>query len=128
MRISSDAIAPPDIDAHDQWFTTAEDFLLSTLDNKVGFEAITNALEQFAAPTHQPMDSPPEGLSILKNGIVAGPLSNRSFSDLFALLRTANHSISMPRQAFGGQWAAATANRSDFVADECLTRLYSPTC
>ena len=92
MRISSDAIAPPDIDAHDQWFTTAEDFLLSTLDNKVGFEAITNALEQFAAPTHQPMDSPPEGLSILKNGIVAGQLSNRSFSDLFALLRTANHS------------------------------------
>ena len=87
-----DAIAPPDIDAHDQWFTTAEDFLLSTLDNKVAFEAITNALEQLAAPTHQPMDSPPEGLSILKNGIVASPLGNRSFSDLFALLRTANHS------------------------------------
>ena len=42
-------------------------------------------------PTNQ-RDSQPEGLSILKNGIVAGPLGNRSFSDLFALLRTANHS------------------------------------
>ena len=89
---SGNAIAPPDIDAHDQWFTTAEDFLLSTLDTKVAFETITNALEQLTAPIHQPTDSPLEGLSILKNGIVAGPLGNRSFSDLFALLRTANHS------------------------------------
>ena len=48
------AIAPPDIDAHDQWFTAVEDFLLSTLDNKVAFERITDALEQLAAPAQRP--------------------------------------------------------------------------
>jgi type VI secretion system protein ImpM len=87
-----DAIAPPDIDAHEQWFGTAEEFLLSTLDKDVTFEAITDALDQLAAPARQATDSPPEGLSILKDGIVAGPLDNKSFSDLFSQLRTANHS------------------------------------
>ena len=39
---SGNAIAPPDIDTHDQWFAAVEDFLLSTLDNKVAFETITD--------------------------------------------------------------------------------------
>jgi type VI secretion system protein ImpM len=33
------AFAPPDIDAYDPWFTTAEDFLLSTLDKDRTFDA-----------------------------------------------------------------------------------------
>jgi type VI secretion system protein ImpM len=86
------AIAPPDIDAHDHWFTAAEEFLLSTLDKEVSFEAITNKLDQLPAPTHQATESTPEGQSILKNGIVGGLLGNMSFADLFAVLRTANHS------------------------------------
>ena len=87
-----DVIAPPDIDAHDEWFVGAEDFLLSTLDKEVTFEAITSALDQLAAPTHQPTGSPPEGMSILADGVVASSLGNRSFSELFTLLRTANDS------------------------------------
>jgi type VI secretion system protein ImpM len=88
----SDAIAPPDIDAHDEWFAGAEDFLLSTLDKEITFEAITNALDQLAAPTYQLTGSPPEGVAILKDGVVGGLLGHRSFSELFALLRTANDS------------------------------------
>ena len=41
---------------------------------------------------HQPTGSPAAGVSMLSNGVIASPLGNRSFSDLFALLRTANHS------------------------------------
>jgi len=117
------AIAPPDIDAHDQWFTSAEDFLLSTLDNKVAFEAITNALEQLTVPTHQPTGSPPEGLSILKNGIVAGQLGNRSFSDLFALLRTANHSNLCA--AASGWWTVGGGDCQPFGF--CCQRLPEPS-
>ena len=35
------AIPPPDIDAQDEWFAAAEDFLLSTLDKDVAYETIT---------------------------------------------------------------------------------------
>jgi type VI secretion system protein ImpM len=86
-----EAIAPPDIDAHDQWFKTAEDFLLSTLDKEVTFETITNSLDQLAAPSQPVPDSPPAGVSQLKEGVTAAALGDQSFADLFTLLRAANH-------------------------------------
>jgi type VI secretion system protein ImpM len=86
------AIAPPDIDAHDQWLGATEDLLLSTLDKDVTFEAIAGALDQMAAPMQQPTGSPPEGMSRLGDGTMASPLGTKSFSDLFASLRSANHS------------------------------------
>ncbi len=117
------AIAPPDIDAHDQWFAAVEDFLLSTLDNKVAFETITNELEQLTAPTYQPMDSPPADLAILKNGIVAGRLGNRSFSDLFVLLRTANQSSIYAAASFW--WTVGGGDYHPFGF--CCQRLPDPS-
>ncbi len=86
------AIAPPDIDAQDAWLEAAEDLLLSTLDKDVTFETITGALDQLAPPTQQPTDSPPAGISSLREGAMSRPLGEGSFADLFASLRTANHS------------------------------------
>src|ERR1700730_7360196 len=86
------AIAPPDIDTHDEWLGAGEYLLLSTLDKDVTFEAIAGALDEFAAPAQQPTGSPPEGISILKGGTIAAPLGRGSFSDLFTSLRSTNHS------------------------------------
>jgi type VI secretion system protein ImpM len=86
------AIAPPDIDAHDEWLAASEDLLLSTLDKDVTFEAITGALDQHAMPAQRPTGSPPEGMSILREGTIASPMEGGSFSDLFASIRGANHS------------------------------------
>lgn len=86
-----DQIVPPDIDAHEAWFKTAEDFLLATLDKDVSFETISSALDQLSGPGDQSLASSPKGLSTPESGIVAGPLGNGSFSELFAVLRTANH-------------------------------------
>ena len=123
-----DAIAPPDIDAHDEWFAAAEDFLLSTLDKNVTFEAITNALDQLAAPTHQPTGSPPAGMSIPSSGVIASrwaighfPISLRCFAPPII-------PVFMLRRAFGGPSVAATISRSDFVAGVCLTRCCSRAC
>jgi type VI secretion system protein ImpM len=85
------AIAPPDLDAHDEWLAATEDFLLSTLDQDVTFESIAGALDQLAPPAHQPAAAP-EGASILKDGTIAGPLGNGSFADLCTSLRKANYS------------------------------------
>jgi type VI secretion system protein ImpM len=85
------AIAPPDVNAHDDWFATAEDFLLSTLHKEITYEAITHALDQLLGPTAQSTDLSLDGMSMLKDGIVAGWLGSRSFSDLFAALRISNY-------------------------------------
>ena len=120
MQITDDAVAPPDIDAHDEWFAAAENFLLSTLDNKVAFETITNALDQLAVPTHQPTGSLSDGMSMLSNGVIASPLGNRSFSDLFALLRTANNSSIYAAASFW--W---TAGGGDFKPIRILLPAYA---
>ena len=59
------SIAPPDLDSHDQWFASAEELLLSTLDKSATFEAVTDALNQLPAPKSSPQDSGSAGLSIL---------------------------------------------------------------
>jgi type VI secretion system protein ImpM len=85
------AIAPPDIDAQDQWFAVGEEFLLSTLDKGVAFEAVTGALDQLATPVQEPTDGPVEGMHLSKHGTLTAPLRGRSFPDVFASLRAANH-------------------------------------
>jgi type VI secretion system protein ImpM len=89
---AENAIASPDIDAHEKWFAAAEEFLLSTLDSEASFDVITSALDQLAVPTSGIADSPAQNLAVRKEGVVAGPLGDRSFSDLFSQLRTANYS------------------------------------
>ena len=84
-------IAPPDMDAHDQWFASAEEFLLSTLDKTATFEALTSALDRLPGPECSPVDNLPEGLSTLAPGVVAGPSDESSFSHLFESLRADNH-------------------------------------
>jgi type VI secretion system protein ImpM len=86
------AIAPPDIDAHDKWLAASEDLLLSTLDKNLSFEAITDSLDKLAAPGQRPTDAPPGGMSILKEGAIASRLMGGTYTDLFASLRSANHS------------------------------------
>lgn len=86
------AIAPPDIEAHEQWFAAAEAFLLSTLQTDTAFETITDALEQLQPPAAQSLGLPAEGTPIDHDGIIGATLGERSFSDLFALLRAANSS------------------------------------
>jgi type VI secretion system protein ImpM len=87
---ADEAIAPPDLDPHEDWLATAESFLLSTLNTEVTFESISDALDQLAPPAQQP-NSLPEGMSIVKEGTVAAPLQNGSYADSFASLRRANH-------------------------------------
>src|ERR1700737_1962269 len=46
----SHSIPPPDLNAQDQWFVAAEEFLLSTLDQARSFEDIATALDALPAP------------------------------------------------------------------------------
>jgi type VI secretion system protein ImpM len=86
------AIAPPDLDPHEQWFSAAEAFLLSTLQTEVAFETVTGALEQLAVPAAPAPELSAEELPIRSDRIAGAALGERSFAELFKLLNAANSS------------------------------------
>ena len=94
------AIAPPDIDAQDDWFTAAEDFLLATLDKGAAYETLADALDRLAPPHAAPLDAVPPGLARLMPGALAAPRGDGSFADLFAALRAANHASAYAAASF----------------------------
>jgi type VI secretion system protein ImpM len=117
-----DTIAPPDIDAHDAWFKTTEDFLLSTLDKELSFEAIANALDQLSGPSDQSLTSLPPNLSTLDSGAITSPLGNASFSELFAALRAANYRSVYAAASFW--WTAGGSDYQPFGF--CCRRMPDP--
>src|SRR3954453_16484472 len=44
------SIMPPDIDAQNDWFHAAEEYLLTTLDKNASFEQTSSVLDQFPPP------------------------------------------------------------------------------
>jgi len=50
MADPSHSVPPPDLNAQDQWFTAAEEFLLSTLDQAKSFDEISTALDAMPTP------------------------------------------------------------------------------
>jgi len=83
-------IPPPEINSQDDWFKSAEELLISTLDQEKTFEAAVQDLNELAMP-HQTALAPPPDLLVDRNATVSINHGERSFSDLFASLRQADH-------------------------------------
>ncbi len=84
-----EAIPPPETDPQADWFAATEDFLLSTLDHRVTYEAIADGLVRLALPfAEQPSGT--EDLVALPEGMIAFVASERSFADAFASMRRAS--------------------------------------
>jgi type VI secretion system protein ImpM len=84
-------VAPPDIDAQDDWFNAAEEFLLSTLDKDVAYESVTTALDQMASPASRLTNELPEGMTVIKEGAVVTATTGQSFGEACTSLRGANN-------------------------------------
>lgn len=94
------SIPPPDIEVQDQWFLGAEDFLLSTLDRAIAYEALIGALDQLPPPMHSSADAAPTGMTRLAGGAMVTFLGGGSFSEEFAALRAANHASAHAAASF----------------------------
>jgi len=107
-----EAIAPPEYDPQGTWFAAAEDFLLSTLDHGVAYEAVTGGLERLAAPSLEQQGGTDE-LTALPQGLVAFVGTGQSFADTFAAMRDASPSKSSCSSTFwwtiGGEGFGPTA-------------------
>jgi type VI secretion system protein ImpM len=83
------AIAPPDMNAHDDWYVAAEEFLLDTLGRDISFETIVASLEGLEPPGHAFAASTPAETAPLSNGFVA-KVNGRPLPELFSAMRVAD--------------------------------------
>ncbi len=94
LFVSSDEqanIPPPELNPQEDWFASAEDFLLSTLEQDTTFEAISGALDALGVPSDRLADALAEEPMVRARGALAMPGGERAFADLFASMRMADH-------------------------------------
>lgn len=84
------AIPPPDINAQNDWYHGAEDYLLQTLDKNMSFDAITSALDEFAPPAGVAASGASGSMIAVGEGTLAAHASDSTLPDLFGALRKAN--------------------------------------
>ena len=83
-------IVPPDIDAQDEWFGLAEDFLLSTLEQGAVFEDVSSALDRFAVPRTQSPGAGDEKVVALGKGMAGVISAGGGFGAALSSLRAAS--------------------------------------
>jgi len=81
------AILPPEFGAQDEWFDTAEAFLMSTLDHDAKFEAMTADLGALRPPSQELRE--PTGSD--HGGCHVSPMRGRQFTELFESMRRRDH-------------------------------------
>lgn len=85
------AIPPPELNAQDSWFDELEEFLLSTLDETVDFDAVSARLEQLPLPSTNPLVPIKNDGIVLPDGAAAIDRGDRSYEEVFASIRLADH-------------------------------------
>jgi type VI secretion system protein ImpM len=113
VRAGEEGLPPPEFEPQTAWFTTAEDFLLSTLEEGTTFETIAAALDRLALPRS---DMPPfarRGATGLTDGTVLIAAGSDGFTDVFASARMADHAAAYAASTFwwtvGGEGFPAMA-------------------
>ena len=86
-------IAPPDIDAQDEWFNVGENFLLSTLDRDMAFEDISSALDRLPVPRTRISDEHDERIVSLGDGMAGMISAVDGFSASLSNLRAASPEV-----------------------------------
>jgi type VI secretion system protein ImpM len=90
----ANSIPPPDLNAQDQWFAAAEDFLLATLDQARSFEEISAALDTFHAPLAEATIGSSAEIVAIGDTMVGAVTAGRTFQESLLALRQSNHNSS----------------------------------
>jgi type VI secretion system protein ImpM len=85
------SIPPPDLNAQDQWFAAAEEFLLSTLDQAKSFDDISTALDALPAPLMEASVGSSNEVLAIGDTMVGMITAGKTFQDSLRKLRQSNH-------------------------------------
>jgi type VI secretion system protein ImpM len=86
-------ILPPDIDALDEWFGSAESFLLSTLAQDATFDEIASRLEGLAPPRTQSRAELDPNVVLLGDDMAAMTAAEAGFATALSTLRVAGPEV-----------------------------------
>jgi type VI secretion system protein ImpM len=86
-------IAPPDIDAQDEWFNIGENFLLSTLDRDMAFEEVSSALDRLPVPRTRSSGEDDGKIVPLGEGMAGMISAGDGFSASLSRLRAASPDV-----------------------------------
>jgi type VI secretion system protein ImpM len=90
LHVVADAaapISPPDVDALDEWFGTAESFLLSTLVQDANFDDISQRLDDLAAPRTRSRAAAETSMVSLGSDMAAMAVTGADFATTLSALR-----------------------------------------
>jgi len=85
---------PPDLNAQDQWFAAAEEFLLSTLDQAKSFDDISTDLDAMQVPLMEATISSSKEVLVIGDTMVGIITAGKTFQDSLFMLRQSNHESS----------------------------------
>ncbi len=88
------SLPQPDLGTQDDWFSTAEELLLSTLDRTKSFDEVAAALDALPSPEMEPTVNSSNEVVRLGDAIVGAITAGKSFREALAILRENNHSTS----------------------------------
>jgi type VI secretion system protein ImpM len=86
-------ILPPDIDAQDEWFGVAEEFLLATLIGDTTFADISAALDHLAVPRIRSRIAPESGIRPLADDMAGMVTAEPDFVTTLSALRAASPEV-----------------------------------
>lgn len=88
------AMPPPDLNAQDQWFAAAEEFLLATLDQAKSFEDISAALDAMALPMVEANIAGSRDVVAIDDKLAGVVTAGKTFQESLLALRHGNHGTS----------------------------------
>jgi type VI secretion system protein ImpM len=120
----SAAIPPPEFSSQDDWFDVVETFLMSTLDHDANFETMTAELGALPLPCHEVPTAAARDTAGDRNGFLAKPAVDQSFSELFGSIRVRDHAGIYASSTFwwtiGGEGIAPVALSGKGMPDPFL--------
>ena len=94
------ALPPPEFEAQTAWFTTAEDFLLATLEPETTYESVVAALDRLEIPSDAVPPFARRGALALSDGSILIEAARDAFTEVFASARMADHAAAYAASSF----------------------------
>ena len=121
------SMPPPDLNAQDEWFAAAEEFLLATLDQAKSFEDISAALDAMTAPLAEAsVGNSPEVVALDDTGRNGD--SRQSISGFACCCCVKAITGSLRPRASGGRKVAEASRRWRCARGECRIHFAIPLC
>ncbi len=113
VRTEGGTLPPPEFEPQTAWFTAAEDFLLSTLEEGTTFETVSAELDRLALPQEGLPPFARRGATALSDKSILLNAGQESFADVFTSARMADHAAAYSASTFwwtvGGEGFPAMA-------------------